>query len=194
MPLWDAVWCFSDTTPQEVLRLRWRAGEQCQALSCGASRAQLRRTAIKLKGVQYLALASPKCYVHHAGGGCAALGDNKETGLMMGGCGERGGGPKVGWCKLNPCLKAFESAWFPLLKLKYDEPSSDCGFDCNLRCPYTEAGCDMGAGFEDRVPMPEGDGFKGRKKYGRCAVGPYTFVHLWARPEHSSTFGINLGT
>jgi hypothetical protein len=37
-------------------------------------------------------------------------------------------------------------------------------------CRYAEAGCDLNAGFEDRVPMPEGDGFKGRKKYGRCAV------------------------
>ena len=37
---------------------------------CTASRAELRRTAVKLKGVQYLAMASPKCYVHHADGGC----------------------------------------------------------------------------------------------------------------------------
>lgn len=64
--------------------------------SCPASHAQLRRTAVKLKGMQYLAMASPACIVHHAGGGCAPLTENKETGLLMGGCGERGGGPKVG--------------------------------------------------------------------------------------------------
>jgi hypothetical protein len=91
---------------------------------CEATRDELRKVAIEFSGIQTLSLGNPTCFVHSKGK-CAPLAKNEETGLLSGGCGERGGGPK--------------------------------------------AGCDMTSGWEDRVPTPKEDVFKG-SAYDRCAV------------------------
>ncbi len=95
--------------------------------SCEATRDELRKVAIEFSGIQTLALGSPNCFVHSKDGSnkCSPLVKNEETGLLSGGCGERGGGPKVG--------------------------------------------CDMGSGWEERVPTPKEDVFKG-SAYDRCAI------------------------
>ena len=95
--------------------------------SCEATRDELRKVAIEFSGIQTLALGSPNCFVHSKGGSnkCLPLVKNEETGLLSGGCGERGGGPK--------------------------------------------AGCDMSSGWEERVPTPKEDVFKG-SAYDRCAI------------------------
>ena len=95
--------------------------------SCEATRDELRKVAIEFSGIQTLALGSPNCFVHSKDGSnkCSPLVKNEETGLLSGGCGARGGGPKVG--------------------------------------------CDMGSGWEERVPTPKEDVFKG-SAYDRCAI------------------------
>ena len=95
--------------------------------SCEATRDELRKVSIEFSGIQTLALGSPNCFVHSKDGSnkCSPLVKNEETGLLSGGCGERGGGPKVG--------------------------------------------CDMGSGWEERVPTPKEDVFKG-SAYDRCAI------------------------
>ena len=63
---------------------------------CNATRATLREGTLLMKGFQMLAEQRPACIAHNKGGACTDLLSNPESGLVMGGCGERGGGQKKG--------------------------------------------------------------------------------------------------
>eukprot|EP00899_Mesostigma_viride_P014640 jgi/Mesvir1/23177/Mv22648-RA.2 len=64
--------------------------------SCHTTRAHLRDIAHNLTGIQKLLRGRPTCIFHNKAGECRPLEDNLETGLFMGGCGERGGGQRTG--------------------------------------------------------------------------------------------------
>ncbi|KAK3239203.1 hypothetical protein CYMTET_50853 [Cymbomonas tetramitiformis] len=83
---------------------------------CTASRAELRSAVTQLKGIKRLASTKPNCLAHFRrppppddgstpvpGFTCQKLLSNSESGLLMGGCGERGGGPKKG-CATGPSV------------------------------------------------------------------------------------------
>ena len=74
--------------------------------SCEATRDELRKVAIEFSGIQTLALGSPNCFVHSKGGSNKCLPLVKNEGwALIGGCGERGGGPKAG-CDMSSGWKS----------------------------------------------------------------------------------------
>ena len=70
---------------------------------------------------------------------------------------------KAGRCNLKPVEARVESAWFQLLKLKYDELLSNSAFEFNSRrymaVPHSDAFGMLPAGFHDVV-------FTGLASYG----------------------------
>ena len=99
-----------------------------------------------------------------------ALGDGRVRGARRG---TQGGGP-VQKLKLGLTHGFERRLWFQIVKKKNCELKT-IGFEIafKTRLPFTnstqcaplyaKAGCDTNHGFEDRVPMPEGDGFKAER-------------------------------
>jgi len=88
---------------EKMLAVCLRDGEG--APGCTAGREVLRGHASQLKGIKMLASARPRCIFQNHAGNCSSFERSAETGLYMGGCGQRGGGPATG-CNmdLNPAL------------------------------------------------------------------------------------------